>query len=262
MSAQQSLIQHWQEYLIEAVALGILLFSACAYVSLMEHPNSPINQALPNPLLRLALIGLSMGLTAIAIIYSPWGKRSGAHLNPAVTLTYYLLGKIKPRDALFYILAQFIGGISGVWLARLVLGDTIIGAPQVNYVLTHPGVYGTSAAFVAEVVISFGLMSLILISSNSRKFNRYTGLFVSFLVAVYITLEAPVSGMSMNPARSLSSAVAAQNWTEIWIYFVAPLFGMLMAAEAYRRVKGDESILCCKLHHDNVQPCIFRCHYH
>jgi aquaporin Z len=254
--------EHWPEYLIESAALGIFMFSACFFVSLIEYPGSSVLLALTDPFLRRALVGLGMGLTAIAIIYSSWGKRSGAHLNPALTLTFYLLGKVAPWDAVFYMLSQFTGGIAGVLIARLLLGDAIVGAPSVNYVLTQPGVYGTAAAFTAEAAIAFGLMTVVLASSNDHRLNRYTGLFAGFLVAAYITLDAPLSGMNMNPARSLGSAVSAQNWTALWVYFTAPLFGMLLAAEVYRRVRGDKSILCCKLHHDNNQRCIFRCRYH
>ena len=261
MTARQALTEHWPEYLIEAGALGTFMVSACCFVSLIEHPDSPVRQVLADPFLRRALIGLAMGLTAIAIIYSPWGKRSGAHLNPAVTLMFYLLGKVAPWDAVFYMLAQFSGGIGGVLLARLALGDGVVGDPSVNYVLTQPGAYGTAVAFVAEAAIAFGLMTVVLSSSNHHRFNRYTGLFAGFLVATYITLEAPLSGMSMNPARSLGSAVSAQVFRALWAYFTAPALGMLLAAELYRRIRGADSILCCKLHHDNDQRCIFRCRY-
>lgn len=261
MSARQALIGHWPEYLIELAALGLFMFSACCIVSLIEYPGSFVHQAVADPILRRTIIGLGMGFTAIAIIYSPWGMRSGAHLNPAVTMTFYLLGKVALWDAIFYALSQFVGGIGGVLLSRLALGDAIVDVPQVNYVVTQPGVYGTAAAFAAETLISFGLMMVVLTSSNDHRFNPYTGLFAGLLIATYITLEAPISGMSMNPARSLGSAVSAHHWTTLWIYFTAPLLGMLLAALGYCRIKDAKSILCCKLHHDNDQQCIFRCRY-
>ncbi|MGR9086497.1 MAG: aquaporin [Gammaproteobacteria bacterium] len=262
MTTRKAATVHWPEYLIEAGALALFLFSACLFVAWIEHPDSFIRPMVTDPLLRRGLIGLSMGLTAIAIVYSPWGKRSGAHLNPALTLTFYLIGKIRFKDAAFYVLFQFAGGIGGVWLARRMLGDGLVGAPEVNYAVTRPGSYGTAAAFAAEMLISFGLMTAVLKFSNNRKLNRYTGMFAGLLVAVYITLEAPVSGMSMNPARSLGSALAARDWTSLWIYFAAPLLGMLLAAEIYRLARGEAGLLCCKLHHDNDQPCLFRCRYH
>jgi len=77
------------------------------------------------------------------------------------------------------------------------------------------------------------------------------------LVAAYITLEAPISGMSMNPARSFASAVPASHWADLWIYFTAPLIGMLSAAEFFLRTKGPAHVLCAKLHHENSKRCIF-----
>jgi aquaporin Z len=211
--------------------------------------------------LRRFLIGVAMGLTAITLIYSPLGKRSGAHLNPAVTLTFWRLGKIEPWDALFYMLAQFIGGALGVLLVAKVAGAMLIGDTAVNYAVTLPGAPGRWAAFAAELVISFGLMLTVLIVSNRHMLNRYTGIFAGTLVALYITFEAPLSGMSMNPARTVASALPAAIWTDVWIYFLAPPLGMLLAAEVYLLWRGQSSVLCCKLHHGNDSRCIFRCRY-
>ncbi|WP_300338662.1 aquaporin [Accumulibacter sp.] len=258
---RHALRQHWPEYLIEAAGLGVFMVSACLFVALIEHPASPLPQLIADPALRRLLIGIAMGLTAITLIYSPWGKRSGAHLNPAVTLAFFRLGKIAPWDALFYVLFQFVGGVAGVAVAALLLHAPVLAHPAVNFVATLPGEQGAAVAFVAEVAISFGLMLTVLFVSNSPRVNRYTGLVAGALVALYITIEAPLSGMSMNPARSFASAVSAQQWTAIWIYFTAPLFGMLGAAAVYVRLKGAAAVLCCKLHHDNGQRCIFRCRY-
>jgi aquaporin Z len=104
-------------------------------------------------------------------------------------------------------------------------------------------------------------MSVILSISNMEKLARYTGLFAGALVATYITLEAPISGMSMNPARTLGSAFSAHSWTALWIYFTAPMSGMLLAAEVYVRLRGARAVHCAKLHHQNPHRCIFRCGY-
>lgn len=205
-------------------------------------------------------MGLAMGLTSICIIYSPWGKRSGAHFNPSVTLTFFRLGKIEKWDAIFYVLAQFVGGITGVAITSLVL-KSMLANPSVNYVATLPGELGTGVAFLAEVLISFLLMTVVLNVSNKMSLARYTGLFSGSLVITYISLEAPISGMSMNPARTLGSAFAAHTWGVLWIYFTAPPLGMLLAAESYSRLKGAGKVLCAKLHHHNHQRCIFKCNF-
>ena len=254
----QALSSHWPEYLMEAAELGMFMVAACVFTVALESPSSAIRQALGDPLLRRALMGLAMGSTAIALIYSPWGKQSGAHFNPGITLSFLYLGKIRPWDAVFYVTAQFIGGVSGVLLAATVLGS-VLAHPGVNYAATLPGVGGVGWAFLAEAVISFLLMTVVLTSSNNMRLASFTGMFAGLLVATYITLEAPVSGMSMNPARSLASAVPGRLWTGLWIYFTAPPLGMLAAAAIFRRLRGVQAILCAKLHHLNDKRCIFRC---
>ncbi len=257
-SAAAAFREHYPEYLMEAAALGLFMISACSFGVLLEHPGSTVYQAIENPLIRRALMGAAMGLTAIALIYSPWGKRSGAHMNPAVTIAFLALGKIARWDAIFYILFQFAGGATGVLVA-----DTLIGPPladaAINYVETVPGSDGAGVAFAAELLISAILMLTVLIVSNSRHFARWTPLFAGALLAIYITFEAPLSGMSMNPARSLSSALFAMNSKALWVYFTAPLMGMLIAARVYELVKGARAAHCAKFHHHNNQRCIFRC---
>jgi glycerol uptake facilitator-like aquaporin len=132
-----ALKQHWPEYLIEGAGLGIFMVSACWFGALLEHPGSPARQGIPDPILRRALMGLAMGLTAIAIIYSPWGKQSGAHINPAVTLTFWRLGKVAGADAFFYIVAQFAGAVIGVSVSALIWRNALMH-PSVNYVVTLP----------------------------------------------------------------------------------------------------------------------------
>ena len=245
---------------MEAAGLGLFMISAAVVTSLIEYPHSALYHLLPDPVIRRVLIGIAMGLTAIGIIYSPWGKRSGAHLNPAVTVTFLRLGKIQGLDALFYVLAQFVGSSMGLLLAAMAIGMAI-EYPTVNYVVTVPGLGGTWIAFLAEVCISFWLMLVVLIVSNRTKLNAWTGIFAGTLVALYIAVEAPFSGMSMNPARSFASALPAHLWTDFWVYLTAPLLGMLLAAECYVRVRGAHRVLCAKLHHHNGARCIFRCNF-
>jgi len=104
---------HWPEYLMEGAGLGLFMISAGAVTTLFEYPGSPLNHAIGSAFVRRSLIGLGMGLTAIGLIYSPWGQQSGAHLNPAVTLTFLRLGKVHPHDASFYVVAPDFGGTRG-----------------------------------------------------------------------------------------------------------------------------------------------------
>jgi len=196
-----------------------------------------------------------MGATAVGIIYSPWGKQSGAHINPAVTLTFYRLGRVPGTDALFYTLAQFAGGVAGVVLAAAVLGSAL-AHPNIGYAATVPGRWGVATALGAEIAIPFLMMLTILIVSNGKS-ARWTGLWAGSLVALYIAFEDPLSGMSMNPARTFGSALPGGMWTAIWIYFLGPIAGMLLAAQAFLALRGRHAARCAKLHHQNDRRCIF-----
>ena len=249
---------HWRESLLEGLELAGFMVSALAATALIEHPASPVRQVLPSALVRRAVIGIAMGLTAASIIYSPWGRRSGAHFNPSVTLTFLRLGKIAPLDALFYVIAQFAGAGAGVGLGSTLL-RSMLADPAVNYVATVPGPSGAAIAFLAELAISFGMMTTILLVSNSARYARLTGLVGACLVALYITIEAPLSGMSMNPARSFAPALAAGRIEPLWIYFAAPPLGMLCAAELYVRRYGRATVRCAKLNHPATGHCHFHC---
>jgi aquaporin Z len=252
-----ALAQHWPEYAMEAAELGMFMLLACAIVSIVEYPGWSLRQLIGDPTLRRGLEGIGMGATAIAIIYSPLGRQSGAHFNPAVTLTFWRLGRIHRWDALFYVVAQFAGGVGGVLLARALFGQAI-GSRDVNYIVTIPHERGAILAFAVELLISFGLMTMVLQLNGRPRWAPFTGLGAGMLIAVYILVFAPVSGMSMNPARTTASAVWANVWTGLWIYFVAPPLGMLVAAELFVRVRGRHMVRCGKLLHDHDRRCIFQ----
>lgn len=258
--AADALRRHWPEYLMEAAGLGLFMISAGVFGTLLFHPGSPVAAWLPDPLARRALMGAIMGLTAIGLIYSPWGQQSGAHLNPAVTLTFWRLGKIATWDAVFYAIAQFAGGALGVLAVLATLGAAFAD-PPVAYVATVPGSPGVAVALLAETAISFLLMVTILLVTNTPRLMRLTGVFAGCLVALYITFEAPLSGMSMNPARSVASALPGGLVEALWIYFAGPIAGMLLAAPAYRRLRRTPEVICAKLNHHTHRRCIFRCGY-
>jgi aquaporin Z len=256
----ETLKKHLPEYLMEATLLGLFMISAGIFTILFEYPNSPVHQVIANGDIRRFLIGVAMGTTAIALIYSPWGKQSGAHMNPAVTLTFYRLGKVTHQDALFYILFQCLGGIAGVYLVVLLLGQAFT-QPPITYIVTVPSSFGLLGAGLGEFMIAFLMMLMVLLTSNNKALNRYTGLFAGCLVLLYVTFEAPLSGFSMNPARSLASAFPANIWTAFWLYLIIPPTGMILASEVYQSLFGKRSVKCAKLHHDNHKRCIFRCNY-
>jgi aquaporin Z len=247
---------HWPEYAMEAALLGGFMVSACLFSVVLFHPDWPAARLLPDPLVRRALMGLAMGGTAVALNYSAWGKQSGAHYNPAVTLTFARLGKVAPWDAAAYVAAQFLGAVLGVMVAGMLLRE-MLGDAQVRFAVTRPGTGGVAIAFLAETVISGLLMTVVLAASNHAKAARFTGVFAGLLVTTFIIVEAPLSGMSMNPARTVGSGFWAHDWTAVWVYFTAPPLGMLLAAELHLRRRGRDGVFCAKLHHQNGKRCIF-----
>ena len=245
--------RHWPEYLIEGWALGMFMLSAATFGALLESTSSPAREAVSDPAVRRALAGLAMGLTAIALFVSPWGRRSGAHMNPAVTLGFWSLGKVRAPDAAGYIAAQFAGGTLGVLVAVAIFGEAFTRAP-VSYVLTLPGSHGTAVAFAAEALLAFAMLTTVLALSSRPHLARYTPYVAGTLVAAFITFEAPLSGMSINPARSFASALPAGIWTHLWIYVTAPTLGMLTAAALFRSQRWGTG--CAKLLHTDDVRCI------
>jgi aquaporin Z len=247
--------REWQEYLIEGWALGCFMFAVGLVVTLLEASPSPLHRFIPNADVRRVIMAAAMGATVAGLIYSPWGKRSGAHMNPAVTLAFLHLGKITPRHALGYTLAQVTGGILGVYLVWTVCGE-LFSTPPVSFVTTVPGERGVTIAFFAELAMSALLMLAILESASRPRLAPYTGIFAGILVFAFISFEAPLSGTSINPARSLASAVPAHQWTSFWIYILAPLLGMQLAAAFFLARHALDKVPCAKLCHSSTQRCI------
>jgi aquaporin Z len=231
---------HWRLYLIEAWALGMFMVAAVFIVVLLYHPFFSFNAAIESPMVKRFLVGLGMGLTAICLINSGWGKASGAHMNPAVTLAQFQLGRLSWADTVWYILFQTIGAAVPMLLGRYFF-NTYLSYPLVDYIITKPSSEGVWVAFCAEAALSFILLTTLLFLSNTRL-SQYTGLIAGLLVCSFITLEAPLSGMSINPARSFGSAIAANQWQAFWLYILAPVGGMQLAALFFRMVAVPQSV--------------------
>jgi aquaporin Z len=242
---------HWPEYLMEAAGLALILLVSCAITAIVETRLRPGWSGGS----RRAIEGLTIATTLVSLIYSPWGRRSGAHFNPAVTLTFLALRRVQSWDAAFYTALQFVGAVVGILIAGYVLGPSLREAP-VTWIVTQPGVYGAHVAFAAEFAIAFILMSAILWVGGNQALARFTGLVAGGLVFLYVCFEAPLSGFSMNPARTFASAAASGMWSGFWIYVIAPPAGMLTAACANRLVAPRSIIRCAKLIHDSTTRCI------
>ena len=184
--------------------------------------------------------------------------------EPATTIAFWALGKVESSDAAWYCLAQFIGGALGVALCVAAMPQ-IIRRPPVSCVETIPSDSsrrGLAVAFAAETAMAFILFLVVLAFANHLPLAPFTGLAAGVLVALYITFEAPLSGMSINPARTVASAVHTGRFPALWLYLTAPPLGMLAAALTYASVEGRAAVYCAKLDHSGDAPCIFHCRIH
>jgi len=252
----RSLVRHWPEYLMEATGLGILVIAVCSFALLLIHPDSLLVQAVESAVVRRLLIGVAMGATAIGLVYSPWGKQSGAHFNPAVTFTYFRLRRVAGTDAAWYVLAQLCGALVGMGMMVLIFRRWL-SHPAVHFAATMPGPWGAGITWLAEFTMSALLMTVVLTATNSRRFSRWTGVFAGLLTVVNVSLLVPIIGTSLNPARALASAIPAHIWHGFWVYLTAAPMGMLAAAGLYVRRHGAAAVFCAKLHHENSRRCIF-----
>jgi aquaporin Z len=235
--------------------VGILMLSTCIWGTLTYSDESPLKFLGLSALSKSILMGTAVAMTTFLIIGSPFGRRSGAHLNPSVTLTFIRLGRIHRWDAVWYIVAHFIGAVAGVLAARQILGLRL-SDPSVQYMVTVPGKNGNAITFLGEFLLSGVLMAAVLYSSNHRRLVRVTPTLVSILTILFFVLSPSKSGFSVNPARTLSSALFAGAWQGVWIYFAAPCLGMLSAAALYIKTVGLNRVYCAKVFHDMRSVCV------
>ncbi|MEO6229076.1 MAG: aquaporin [Ferruginibacter sp.] len=224
-------------YLMEALGLAIFMISACFFGAMLEGNDAIFHNAIPDAFERSILMGVLMGATALFIFYSPFTAPSGAHINPAVTITFFRLNKIGWEDSLFYCCFQLIGGTIAVYAMRLLMGDLLIATP-VNSVVTVPGKAGVAYAALMEFCIAFIMITMLLFTSAHQKIKAYTRIFAACMVCIYVIIAGPVSGFGMNPARSFASAFPSGIYTSFWIYLFIPFAGMLTAAEFFVQVQS------------------------
>jgi len=254
----EAITTHWREYLMEGAELCVLMFCICFFGTMVYSKASPLSVFSESS--KSFLMGGGVAGVTFLIIRSPFGRRTGAHFNPALTLTYFLLGCIHYWDTIFYILSQFVGAVVGVYLAHEVLGLRL-SAPPVCYVITISGSYGKTVGFLAEILVSGLVMGVVLFTTNRAHLVNSAPFFVALITVFYYGFCSSISGFSVNPARSFSSALFASMWQGIWIYFLGPSFGMVLAALIYIRVLGKHRIYCAKVFHDLKSPCPFPCKF-
>ena len=250
---------HWPEYGVEFVGTAWNVFIGLSAVVFNFAPGMPGPRLIPDASLRLLVTGLIFAGSGSLYTISPWGKLSGSHINPSVTLGFYAQGKVHWRDLIGYLVAQFLGGLLGATLLTLVWSGH---AAAVGDGVTHPGTgYTTGQAFAAEFLMTFSYVMAIFFFVSSHALARWTPLMNWIVVAGLVWIGAGISGTSLNPARSFGPAMVAKNWHSHWIYLVAPPLGALVAAGFFRVAVSDRKLLTAKLFHSPSYRSIFK-HIH
>lgn len=216
-------------FVSEFLGTALLLMGGLSLVIIIFGTGSPLGQLIPSVKLRQIICGFLFGSIGASIALSPIGKVSGAHINPAVTMVFWLFRKIESRLAITYILAQLTGAIFGC-LPLLLWGRL---GRSVLFGATVPGEgYSIYTVLSGEVITTFALVSLLVIFIGFRHLRQFTPFMIPFLYAIMVPLEASISGTSTNPARSLGPAVISGEWQGWWIYWVGPLAGAFLASLA------------------------------
>jgi aquaporin Z len=223
----------WRSFWAEFVGTGLLLLGGLSLVIFMFGEGSIFSRIVPSLDLRRAINGFLFGSIGSAIALSPVGKESGAHMNPVVSLVFWLAGKLDLRDAAAYILAQLAGATVGC-LPLLAWGSM---GRSISFGATTPGKdYSMLAALMGEVVTTFGLVAGLCVFLAFRNLRGFTPAMIPFFYAFIVPLEAPISGTSTNPARSLGPAIISGEWHGWWIYWIGPVIGAFIAVFASSRL--------------------------
>jgi aquaporin Z len=235
------------EWGCELVGTTLLLLGGLSAVCLDFGRGSAVAHLVPSHSLRLLITGLLFAGTGSLITISPIGRRSGAHLNPSVTIAFWLRRHVHVHDLFGYIVAQCAGALTGAALVRLLWGSTAAG---VRVGLTQPthGLTPVEAAGV-EAFMTFLLVGTILYMVSSAGRAKWTPLVLWFLIAALVWQGAPWTGTSLNPARSLGPAIVVALYSNLWVYVAGPLFGAVLAVGVYALIPRMDT-LTAKLYHD------------
>ncbi|WP_059008608.1 MIP/aquaporin family protein [Streptomyces specialis] len=239
---------HPVDWLCELAGTAFVLFGAFVLVGVVESPRSPVHQALPATALRLTLIGASIGLLSMTVALSPLGRRSGAHLNPAVTLGFWARGQTHPHDLIGYAAAQIAGACLAAAAFRATAGSW---ARTAGYARTEPAPgLGEWPALGIEVALTFCLVFAIFLMLSSARTAPWTPVASAAALTALVPIGGPPTGASMNPARTFGPDLVTGEFGALWVYFLGPCLGVMLAAAALPVLASGRDLLTAKLFHD------------
>jgi len=244
----------WRIFFSELIGTALLVLGGLSFVIFMFGSGSPMARILPSEGLRRLITGFLFGTTGALIALSPVGRESGAHINPIVSFGFRLMGKLSLKRMMVYVVAQLAGAILGC--VPLFLWGSM--GRSVEFGATWPGQgYSTTEAFLGEVVTTFAMVSLLTIFLAYRRIRPFTPALFPPLYSFMVWAEAPISGTSTNPARSLGPSVISGQWQGWWIYWIGPMLGTLLALLAFSYLA--KRIEVARLYHfDSDRDRLFR----
>jgi aquaporin Z len=241
---------HWRIWAAEGAATALLVAAIVLAAALTLGRGSAVADALPGRGARFLALGVIVAPVVALIAVSPLGRLSGAHTNPAVTVGFWVLGRVSRQDLAGYVVAQLVGGIAGAALGRAVLPAGT--AASIGGAVTHPAV-GHLEAVALELGMTGALLLLIFAFVSDERLARRTPLAIMPLLAALIWLGSPLTGASLNPARSAGPALVFGDLTDLWVYLIAPPAAALLVAALWRL--GPMEPKTAKVFHDPRYRC-------
>lgn len=212
-----------KKYVAELIGTFALVFCGTGAIVINDISNGTVSHV---------GVALTFGLIVTVMIYA-FGNISGAHLNPAVSIAFSLTDRFEKKNLLGYIIAQLLGAFLASGILRfLFLEHKNLGATFPN------GDWHQS--FVLEIILTYLLMLVILFVSQNKSVNQFTGIAVGATVMLEAMFAGPITGASMNPARSIAPAIVSGNIAELWIYIFAPIIGAILASLTWILMKEEE----------------------
>ena len=241
-------------FISEAIGTALLLFCGLSIVIFNWGEGSVVAKWIPSVLIRTILTGFLFGCIGCLIALSAVGKISGAHINPAVSIAFWLRGKMETSTMIGYIAAQMIGAVAGCLPLLLIWGKQ---GSSIQYGITLPGEKGPGPAFISEVLATGCLIIYLYIFIGTKRLRNYTPYGIPVLYSFLNIIESTYSGDSTNPARSFGPALIARNFDYYWLYWIAPLIGVLLVTEffSYVRLNRTYKMEAARIsYHDSPTP--------
>lgn len=238
----------------EVIGTALLLFGGLSIVIFNWGEGSVVAYIIHSDMVRTILTGFMFGCVGCLVALSPVGKISGAHINPAVSIAFWLRGRMKTRLMIGYVAAQMIGAAIGCFPLPFLWGNQ---GRSIEYGITLPGKSGVGAAFLSEVLATFCLIFYLYIFIGRKNLRKYTPFGIPFLYSVLNIFFAAPSGDSTNPARSFGPALISRNFDHYWLYWVAPAIGVIIATVIFRwrRISRIYKMEAARIsYHDEATP--------